>query len=176
MKKYLAVSVVLAGFVLCVAFLPPTPGSTSEPPLLLISGGQSSCNPFFVENLCANCHDPFGKGALRHNLTPMGLDYMAKNLGCIADATTLADKEQAKHGLANDGHDMRMGLIKEHFVNFNCQQCHTPDGTGKTPSNLTAQGLDMHVSGRGCIQCMNVIKTQAGRTDTLNAPRYSKES
>ena len=176
MKKSLAVSVVLAGFALCVAFFPPTPGSTSEPPLLLISGGQGSCNPFFVENLCANCHDPFGKGALRHNLTPMGLDYMAKNLGCIADATTLADKEQAKHGLANDGHDMRMGLIKEHFVNFNCQQCHTPDGTGKTPSNLTAQGLDMHVSGRGCIQCMNVIKTQAGRTDTLNAPRYSKES
>ena len=100
MKKYLAVSVVLAGFVLCVAFLPPTPGSTSEPPLLLISGGQSSCNPFFVENLCANCHDPFGKGALRHNLTPMGLDYMAKCAATTRSTTRRRDRA-ARSGSAS---------------------------------------------------------------------------
>ena len=175
MKKYLVLSIVLAVFACGIALLPPTPAQTTEPPLLVLSGGQSSCNPFFVQNLCSNCHDPFGKGALRHNLTPVGLDYRAKNLGCIASATTLADTEHAKHGTANDGHEMRMGLIKEHFANFNCQQCHMPDGTGKTPSNLTAQGLDVHVSGRGCIQCMNVIKLQAGRTDTIEAPHYSKE-
>lgn len=175
MKRVFAICMVLVGTAFVVAQVPPVSGGTSEPPLLLAGNGQQSCNPFFVQHLCANCHDPFGKGKLRHNLTPVGLDYMAKNLGCIASATTVADKEQAKHGTATDGHEMRMGLIKEHFTNFNCQQCHVPDGTGKTHSNLTANGLDVHLSGRGCIQCMNVIKTQAGRTDTLEAPRYSKE-
>ncbi len=175
MKKYLAMFVVLAGVAFSMTLVPPTPGQTTEPPLLVLSGGQSSCNPFFVQNLCSNCHDPFGKGALRHNLTPVGLDYRAKNLGCIASATTLAETAQAQHGTANDGHEMRMGLIREHFVNFNCQQCHVPDGTGKTRSNLTVQGLDVHLSGRGCIQCMNVIKKQAGRTDTIEEPHYSKE-
>jgi len=156
-----------------------SPGAGSEQPNVLMRGGgeQASCDVFYIKYQCANCHDPFGKGAQRANLTPMGLEYQAKQLGCIANAKTVAAHaaQGPTHNEPMPGHEDRMGLVREHFVAFNCQKCHDVEGNGKTPSNLLPYGLDLHVAAMGCIQCSNAIKTKAGRTDLLDAPHYAKQ-
>jgi hypothetical protein len=154
-------------------------GAGSEQPNVVTrgEGEPASCDVFNVKYRCANCHDPFGKGPQRANLTPMGLEYQAKQLGCIANAKAVAAHaaQGPTHNELLPGHEDRMGLVREHFVAFNCQKCHDVEGNGKTPSNLLLFGLDMHVAGKGCIQCSNAIKAKAGRTDLLPAPHYAKE-
>ncbi len=156
-----------------------SPGAGSEQPNVIARGEAepASCDLFFIKYKCSNCHDPFGKGPQRANLTPMGLEYQAKQLGCIANAKTVAAHaaQGPTHNESMTGHEDRMGLVREHFVAFNCQNCHDIEGNGKTPSNLLSYGLDMHVAGMGCIQCSNAIKTKAGRTDLLDAPHYAKQ-
>jgi cytochrome c553 len=152
-------------------------GASSEPtvPLLIASQGIMQCDAFFIRNQCVTCHEPSGNGPQRANLTPAGLGYLKKHLGCIASATTVATKDTAVDPQAKPEHEHRMELVRSHFLAFSCNRCHDADGKGATRSNLVAYGMESHLTGLGCIQCQNVIKAKVGRTDLLEAPLYSKE-
>jgi cytochrome c553 len=130
---------------------------------------RTDCNAGFVRNQCVTCHDLQGRGALRQNLTPTGLDYFGRNLGCIANLTTIkGQKDVGVHRPLPD----RISLVRKHFQQFNCLKCHNIDGEGTTRANLTEYGFAMHEAGMGCIVCLNAIKKQAGRTDLLTRPNY----
>lgn len=152
-------------------------GASSEPtiPILVAGQGSTECDVFFIRNQCVTCHEPDGTGPKRANLTPAGLDYMKKHLGCMASATTVAANDGIVEPQAKPEHEHRMELVRSHFLAFSCNRCHDTDGKGVTRSNLVSYGMESHLGGKGCIQCQNVIKAKAGRTDLLEAPRYVKE-
>lgn len=174
--KVVSLAVIVVG-VLATGLLASSPWVHSEPriPMLVAASGAADCDAFFIRNQCVTCHEPSGNGPQRANLTPAGLGYLKKHLGCIASATTVATKDTAVDPQAKPEHEHRMELVRSHFLAFSCNRCHDADGNGATRSNLIANGMENHLAGMGCIQCQNVIKAKAGRTDLLEAPRYSKE-
>lgn len=172
MQRSAVVSVIIAGVVVsAVSVYSYSPKANWEPKF--ISEGASCNVSFFIKNQCATCHDPSGKGSLRQNLTPRGMDYLAKGLGCTATAKTIVG--QAHPGPEGPPPEERRGMVRSHFVAFNCLQCHDIDGKGKTRSNLVSYGMEMHEAGKGCMSCLNFIKQQAGRTDLIEVPHYAKE-
>ena len=171
MQRSTVVSVIVAGVVVASAVAVYSSRASWEPKF--ISEPASCTVSFFIKNQCATCHDPSGKGSLRQNLTPRGMDYLAKDLGCTASAKTIVG--QAHPGPEGPPREERRGMVRAHFVAFNCQQCHDIDGKGKTRSNLISYGMEMHEAGKGCISCLNVIKQQAGRTDLIEVPHYAKD-
>jgi cytochrome c553 len=167
----------IAASVFAGSMLMSSRGASSEPiiPILVAGQGSTECDAFFVRNQCVTCHEPSGTGPQRANLTPAGLDYMKKHLGCMASATTVAAEGAVVESQAKPEHEHRMELVRSHFLAFSCNRCHETDGKGVTRSNLVPYGMESHLAGKGCIQCQNVIKAKAGRTDLLEAPHYAKE-
>ncbi len=129
---------------------------------------RADCNAGFIKNKCVGCHDLQGHGELRQNLTPRGLEYLKRNLGCTAALATIF--MQDRHG-TDFAWKERIQAVRNHFREFLCQGCHDVDGRGRTRAGLTSYGLAMHESGMGCIACFNMIKSKAHCTDLLPVPR-----
>lgn len=168
MHRSAGIATLMVSLIVIAGVSLPSPSANSEPGLI---GEGLSCEvPLFIQNRCSTCHDAAGNGAQRPNLTARGIEYQAKGLGCIASATSIA--AQAKPGPDGPPAEPRLGMVRGHFISFNCQQCHNIDGKGKTRSNLVDYGMDMHHAGKGCISCLNAAKRRAGRTDLLEVPKY----
>ena len=129
---------------------------------------RADCNVGFIKNKCVACHDLQGHGELRQNLTPRGLEYLKRNLGCTAALATIF--MQDRHG-TDFAWKERIQVVRNHFREFLCQGCHDVDGRGRTRAGLTSCGLAMHESGMGSIACFNIIKSKAYCTDLLPVPR-----
>ena len=128
---------------------------------------QATCSADFIRFQCVGCHDLQGRGEFRQNLTPRGLEYLDRSLGCISVLGTIHEQDQPRD---DPEWRSRIDATRNHFSEFFCSRCHDVDGGGLTTIGLTSYGLAMHDAGMGCIQCLNSIKERAGRSDLLPVP------